>query len=127
MANQTSACNCIGPINDEPFCPCMMLKLGIFKRGDKWVEPEKVVGDVKPTINKMPFSQKCDSPCTDFRHNPPMSLYIESGETYVHVCPSCGAARSITDANIMFNEEDEDTDAFSAESNDEVKGSLKVK
>lgn len=159
MATESSACNCMGPQNGEPFCPCMMNRLGIFKRDGKWIEPEKIVGIVaeKPS---MPFSQKWDSPCSDFRHNPPMGLYVAPGETYVHECPACGAVRTIVGTNITcsapdkfinvpsFNEvpdknitapefdtttesfapyvfsEDEDEDAFAAESDDEILNKL---
>lgn len=149
MMNESSACNCMGPQNGEPFCPCMMNRLGIFKRDGKWIEPEKVVGDVKsPYKPSMPFAQKWDSNhCTDFRHNPPMGLYIEPGEAYVHTCPSCGATRSITGANISFQvpdtnivasefttttesfepltfSDEEDEDAFTAESDREILNSL---
>lgn len=138
----------MGPQNGEPFCPCMMNRLGIFKRGDQWIEPEKVVGDViDKTKPQMPFSQKWDSPCTDYRHNPPMGLYVPPGETYVHVCAGCGATRSITGMNITCQtpdrsvvapefvvttesfelitfSEDEDEDAFTAESDFEVESKL---
>ena len=143
MSNESAACNCMGPQNGEPFCPCMMNRLGIFKRDGKWVEPEKVVGVVNdPNASQpMPFSQKWTSPCSDFRHNPPMGLYVAPGETYVHVCPACGFAKSITGSNITFSEVDlagprlqhateglaywslsdeEDEDAFAAESDDEI-------
>lgn len=137
MTSESAACNCLGPQNGEPFCPCMMNRLGIFKRGDKWIEPEKVVGVViDKTKPQMPFSQKWDSPCTDYRHNPPMGLYVPPGETYVHVCGGCGATRSITSLNITCQttdsvepfifSEDEDEDAFTSESDDEIKKTLKV-
>jgi len=114
----------MGPQNGEPFCPCMMNQLGIFKRGEKWIEPEKVVGVVNdPKAIPMPFAQKYDSPCSDYRHNPPMGLFIAPGETYVHICPACGVARSITGSNITFSTE-EDEDAFAAESDDEILNKL---
>ena len=149
---ESAACHCMGPQNGEPFCPCMMNRLGIIKRGDKWIEPEKVVGDViDVTKPQMPFSQKWETKqCMDYRHNPPMGLYVAPGETYVHICPSCGATRSLTSLNITcqtpdhsvvapefvvttesFDEtfifsEDEDKDAFTSESDDEIKKTLKV-
>ena len=144
MSSESAACNCLGPQNGEPFCPCMMNRLGIFKRGDKWIEPEKVVGDViDKTKPQMPFSQKWETKqCMDYRHNPPMGLYIAPGETYVHICPSCGATRSLTSLNItcqapefvvttesfepyIFSEK-EDEESFVAESDDEIKKTLKV-
>ena len=44
--NTAEACCCIGRQNNEPFCPCEMRMREIFKRGDEWIEPEKVVGKV---------------------------------------------------------------------------------
>ncbi len=37
------ACFCIGPQNGEPYCPCKMRQLGVFRRGDKWVVPEREI------------------------------------------------------------------------------------
>jgi len=111
----------------------MMNRLGIYQRDGKWIEPEKVVGIVNDDKSPMPFSQKWDSPCTDFRHNPPMGLYVAPGEVYVHECPNCGATRTIVGDNITFNtpdkfinvpnfcfNEEDDEDAFAAESDDEI-------
>ena len=30
-------------------------------------------------------------PCMSHSHQPPMHLYIPPGESFTHVCPSCGA------------------------------------
>jgi len=38
------ACNCIGPQNGEPRCPCMMR--GLIQRNGRWIEPEKDLGPV---------------------------------------------------------------------------------
>jgi hypothetical protein len=97
----------------------MMRQLGIYQRDGKWIEPERVIGIVnKPT---MPFSQPAPR-CADFRHQPPVGLYVESGDTYVHECPSCDYKKTIVGQlvqNYAFNE-DEDADAFSAESDNEI-------
>jgi len=132
MANEMWSCNCMGPQNGEPYCPCMMNRLGVVKHNGRWVEPEKDLGEVIEPIDtgtdkwdekKMPFSQRV--PCTSVEHNPPMGLYIPPGETYVHTCPACGEIKNISPPNITFSEI-EDEDAFAAESDEEVKNSLKV-
>lgn len=38
------ACNCIGPQNGQPRCPCMMR--GVIQRNGRWVEPERDLGPV---------------------------------------------------------------------------------
>jgi hypothetical protein len=43
------ACNCIGPQNGQPRCPCMMR--GLIQRDGYWVEPERRVGEVVPTYH----------------------------------------------------------------------------
>lgn len=43
-----NACNCVGPQYGQPHCPCQMR--GLYQRDGKWVEPERVVGDVVPTF-----------------------------------------------------------------------------
>ena len=48
-----AACCCIGKQNNEPFCPCEMRRRGIIKRGDQWVEPERVVGEVVPSFDDL--------------------------------------------------------------------------
>lgn len=56
------ACNCIGPQNGEPRCPCMMR--GIIQRDGRWVEPERDLGPVSSAeitealraIGKIPFA-----------------------------------------------------------------------
>lgn len=47
--NAGRACNCIGPQNGEPRCPCQMR--GLIQRDGKWIQPERVVGDVVPTYH----------------------------------------------------------------------------
>lgn len=37
-------CNCIGPQNGEPLCPCMMR--GVIKRNGRWIQPEVDLGPV---------------------------------------------------------------------------------
>lgn len=146
----------MGPQNGEPYCPCMMNRLGVIKRNGRWVEPERDLGEVIEPIGigvdkwddkKMPFSQK--EPCLDREHNAPTHLYIPPGDTYRHKCPSCGKVQIISPPNITCSvpdksiiapefsvttesfepyifSENEDEDAFTSESNDEIKKSLKV-
>lgn len=40
------ACNCIGPQNGQPRCPCMMV--GIVERDGRWVQLERDLGPVAP-------------------------------------------------------------------------------
>lgn len=47
-----NACNCIGPQNGQPRCPCMMDTL--IQRGGRWIEPERDIGPVRPPA--LPFS-----------------------------------------------------------------------
>lgn len=47
---QAHICNCVGPRNGEPRCPCRMR--GVIERDGRWVEPEKDLGPVvRPTPN----------------------------------------------------------------------------
>ena len=41
-------CNCIGPQNMEPMCPCKMRASRIFKRNGRWIQPEVDLGPVFP-------------------------------------------------------------------------------
>lgn len=41
-------------------------------------------------------------PCKDPEHNPPAHLYIPTGESYIHTCPSCGRSLVIHGSNISF-------------------------
>jgi hypothetical protein len=34
-------CFCIGPQNGEPFCPCQMRNLKVYRRDAEWVIPER--------------------------------------------------------------------------------------
>lgn len=45
-ASTFHACNCIGPQNGEPYCPCKMR--GVERRGGRWVEPERDLGPIEP-------------------------------------------------------------------------------
>lgn len=40
-------CFCTGPQNGEPYCPCLMRAKGVYKRGNRWVEPEHDLGEAK--------------------------------------------------------------------------------
>lgn len=46
-SNPANACFCSGPVNNEPYCPCVMKAKGVFKRKGKWIEPEHDLGEVK--------------------------------------------------------------------------------
>ena len=101
MTNVTS-CNCIGPQNGEPLCPCMMRSRKIFKRGDEWIEPEHIIGDVleKKESGFEPLDEGVT--CTHFEHNPPMHLYVPPDQQYRHVCPGCGKQTVIRGSNVKF-------------------------
>ena len=43
-----TACNCIGPQQGFPKCPCMMR--GLIQRDGRWVEPEKDLGPVRSVL-----------------------------------------------------------------------------
>ena len=45
-ASGAHACNCIGPQNGEPYCPCMMRN--VVERDGRWVRPETDLGPVNP-------------------------------------------------------------------------------
>lgn len=47
MTTEYRLCNCIGPQNGQPRCPCMMR--GVIERDGRWIEPEKDLGPVLPT------------------------------------------------------------------------------
>lgn len=40
------ACNCVGPRNGEPLCPCMMMSKALEKQ--KWLEELKLIYDLVP-------------------------------------------------------------------------------
>lgn len=37
-------CCCIGEQNGEPYCPCKMKNLKVFKRDGRWIQPELDLG-----------------------------------------------------------------------------------
>ncbi len=43
------ACNCIGPQDGQPLCPCMMR--GIIERDGRYIQPEKDLGAVRKFRN----------------------------------------------------------------------------
>lgn len=43
-AGGARACNCIGPQNGQPKCPCMMAN--VVKRDGRWIEKERDLGPV---------------------------------------------------------------------------------
>ncbi len=90
MVQAIESCFCVGRQNGEPLCPCMMREQGVFKRDDKWVVPERIVGDVleitkKSGFEPIPEKEACIHP----EHNPPTGLCIPHGQQYRHVCPGC--------------------------------------
>lgn len=44
--NDYKSCNCIGPQNGQPYCPCEMKAKNVFERNGRWIEPEKDLGPV---------------------------------------------------------------------------------
>jgi len=42
--SETWACNCIGPQNGQPLCPCQMR--GVVERDGRYVRPEQDLGPV---------------------------------------------------------------------------------
>lgn len=42
----TAACNCIGPQNGQPLCPCQMR--GLVEVDGQWVRPSQTIGPVRP-------------------------------------------------------------------------------
>ncbi len=43
---EARACNCVGPRNGQPLCPCQMR--GVFQRNGRWIMPERDLGPVRP-------------------------------------------------------------------------------
>lgn len=43
---ETQVCNCIGPQNGEPLCPCMMRARKVYEKDGRWIEPEKDLGPI---------------------------------------------------------------------------------
>lgn len=39
-------CNCVGPQDGQPLCPCQMG--GLIMRDGNWIRPEKIVAPVRP-------------------------------------------------------------------------------
>lgn len=60
---QTYACNCIGPQNGEPLCPCKMRN--VVQRNGRYIKIEQDLGPVKqPLVTPVPWtaSQGCICP-----------------------------------------------------------------
>lgn len=53
-------CNCIGPQNGQPLCPCQMR--GVIQRDGRWIATERDLGPVKPEPLKIPPTQGCICP-----------------------------------------------------------------
>lgn len=58
------ACNCVGPQNGQPRCPCLMA--GLVQRDGRWIEPERDLGPVNtPGIGRVSIApQGCICPPT---------------------------------------------------------------
>jgi hypothetical protein len=42
----TQSCNCMGPRNGEPKCPCMMRN--VIQRDGRWIQKEVDLGPIRP-------------------------------------------------------------------------------
>lgn len=45
-STDTWSCNCIGPQNGEPYCPCMMSARGVYEKDGRWIEPQRDLGPI---------------------------------------------------------------------------------
>ena len=43
---QTHICNCVGPQNGQPLCPCAMR--GVIVRDGRYIQPERDLGPATP-------------------------------------------------------------------------------
>lgn len=48
MSYLMHTCNCIGPQNGAPYCPCMMSTKGVIVCDGRWIEPERDLGPARP-------------------------------------------------------------------------------
>ena len=48
---KTKVCNCIGPQNGEPKCPCMMSD--VIKRDGRWIQKERDLGPIISELEKL--------------------------------------------------------------------------
>ena len=56
------ACNCIGPQNGEPLCPCMMRN--VSKRDGHWIKDEEDLGPVRPKFpDRAPMRHRAGFGC----------------------------------------------------------------
>jgi hypothetical protein len=53
------ACNCMGPQNGEPYCPCMMRDM--VQHEGRWIRPERDIGPVSP-LTLTPSARGCICP-----------------------------------------------------------------
>ncbi|QUT07965.1 hypothetical protein KFK14_11565 [Sphingobium phenoxybenzoativorans] len=44
--SEVRVCNCVGPQNGQPRCPCMMRN--VIQRDGRWIELERDLGPVRP-------------------------------------------------------------------------------
>ncbi len=78
---EMNQCNCIGPQDGEPYCPCMMKNLPELNR-----EIAKGLLAKKSGFEDDPIGKPCPHPS----HNPPTHMVIPHGKLYRHICPECG-------------------------------------
>lgn len=50
-ATSDHMCNCIGPQNGQPKCPCQMR--GLIQRDGRWIQPEVDLGPVTNTPHRL--------------------------------------------------------------------------
>ena len=81
------ACNCIGPQNGEPLCPCMMR--GVIKRDGRYIRPEQDLGPVPDTIFGVPVVVRNFCPRCGIRLEGAMG-YVCTDEN----CPTFTVVRS---------------------------------
>lgn len=55
-ANAGRLCNCVGPQNGQPLCPCQMAN--VIQRDGRWIEREKDLGPVSPSPVPTPASTR---------------------------------------------------------------------
>lgn len=52
---QGHACNCVGPQNGQPKCPCQMA--GVVQRDGRWIQLERDLGPVQP-VHQVPVQHR---------------------------------------------------------------------
>jgi len=47
----TTVCNCVGPQDGEPKCPCMMTD--VIRRDGRWIQKERDLGPIISELEKL--------------------------------------------------------------------------